>query len=123
MNAASIDRPHTELSRLLWYDMRPNCNAKVCTTRGMNGYSFHIAFCHSISPTTWSVSCCRPAVLLLAVILLLYDRIAEYLVHSFVHYMVTYNKYEVLCNLMYSVPSPTSCLYVSSFGRPPEHKL
>ena len=37
MNAASIDPPHTELSRLLWYDMRPNCNAKVCTTSGMNG--------------------------------------------------------------------------------------
>ena len=37
-------RPHLTVSRLLWYDMRPSGNEKVCTTRGM--YSFYIAFRH-----------------------------------------------------------------------------
>ena len=47
----------------------------------------HFIWHSVIGPTTWSVSCCRPAVLLLAVILLLYCQIL-----SFVHCMVTYNK-------------------------------
>ena len=65
----------------------PETQCKLCAT----GYSFHFVLC---GPTTWSVSCCRPAALLLAVILLmLITAIIALLPNKlFVHCMVTSNK-------------------------------
>ena len=61
--------------------VRPNWNAKVCTTRGMNSCSFHIAFCHKSRNVVCFVvpSCCTTAGS---------DPIAT----LFVHFMVTYIK-------------------------------
>ena len=81
---------HAQLSRLLWYGMRPNCNAKACTTRGMNErLSFRIAFCQ-VAQRGLS----RAAVLLRYALYYCWEWshycsiIAEYSQH----YMVTYNK-------------------------------
>ena len=50
--------------------------------------AIHFILHSAIGPTTWSVSCCRPAVLPLAVILLLYCRI-----HSYTAWLPTINRY------------------------------
>ena len=53
----------------------------VCDTRH-EWMAIHFMLHSVIGPTTWSVSCCRPAVLLLAVILLLYNSITEYISYA-----------------------------------------
>ena len=79
---------------------------------GMIGTDTGCAGCRRAERT---VSCEEhiPGTLLLAVILLLYCR-----VHSFVHCMISYNKW-----VLYSVPAPHTSKYVSSFGRPAKCKL
>ena len=90
---------YLQVSRLLCYD---------CARIAMQTYVQHAAWTaiHSIlhsvvGLTAWSVSCCRPAVLLLAVILLLYDRIAEHI--STTAWLSTINRQP---GTVYSVPAP-----------------
>ena len=73
-------------------------------------FIFYTSFGFRLGPTTWSVSCCCPAVLLLAVILLLYCRI-----HYCVHCTTTYNR-----DVPFGVPAPNT--FLRSSERPAKYK-
>ena len=84
-------------------------NAKVCTTRGMNDYLFHISFCHSshnvvcfVLPSSCTTAGRNP--------ILLHDRIVEYIrtLHDYVPSTDSL--------ALYSVPAPHTFLRL--FGRP-----
>ena len=104
-----------------WIQHRPHLTTQAAVVHApelqMQMYVRHAAWMticfilHSvIAPTTWSVSCCRPLVLLPAVILLLYDRIVEYIrtLHDYVPSTDSL--------ALYSVPAPHTFLRL--FGRP-----
>ena len=101
-------RPHITLqAAVVRHAPELQCNGMYDTRHEWLAIGFIFDILHSVmGPTTWSVSCCRPAVLLLAVLILLYCRI-----QSFIPCIVTYNEGTVWWTC-------TSYTFLRSFGRP-----
>ena len=72
MNTAS-STPNYIQADVVQHAPELQCKSMYDTRHGL--MAIHFILCSVIGPTNWSVSCCRSAVLLLAVILLFYCRI------------------------------------------------